>query len=533
MQPTRILLLTLGETLATGCILSEGLVPSDDHCVSRSGNAWCVSKYGNDKPYCTRGVRPCRFVDDNNDGCMPSRPADSVCYSPCGMVRSLSEDPGIACDGFAGEESTSTTSDAQETSLDLSDGITTEGGPLGSGASSDAMSTGSDNDPYGDPLCIAHEDCTSEDAPACKDGICVPCDTVPNGDAACTALGVGTDVCGDDGVCVQCNPTRLEACEVTSPICVDGTCTPCTAHGQCPAASPGPDSAGCVLSTGACLPTEAVVHVDGDGERDHTTVTAALSALGDAGTIILHERDKHAPYAETVTLDGAQTIAILAASDERPILQGIDRDPGLTVSTGAAVFVERLAIQDSDSEGVRLDGGVAWLDRTVVSDNSGGGVQVQAFGELVLRNSFVSGPNDLSAVQIDGGNADVIYTSIGGGALEARAMVCTDASAVRVRNSLLLARGDLDAIDCANATISHSAIMGAWTTGTDNVTGIEVEGRWFEDYNRGDFRLKREHPFDGVARWQLGDPRTDIDGAARPGTDGSADVAGAHLPVTN
>ncbi|MBK8241533.1 MAG: hypothetical protein IPK74_38980 [Deltaproteobacteria bacterium] len=67
---------------------------------------------------------------------------------------------------------------------------------------------------------------------------------------------------------------------------------------------------------------------------------------------------------------------------------------------------------------------------------------------------------------------------------------------------------------------------------TAGVMGATESMRWFAGYASGNFHLTPMAPAAilTAAQWQAGDPLVDIDGDARPGVDGSADVAGADIP---
>ena len=87
-------------------------------------------------------------------------------------------------------------------------------------------------------------------------------------------------------------------------------------------------------------------------------------------------------------------------------------------------------------------------------------------------------------------------------------------------------------VACGSATISYSASDGV-LAGTGNVDFGDPEQvpSPFVDHGNGDLRLTATGVtlFGDVALWQAGDPAADIDGAARPTTPDSADVAGVDL----
>ncbi len=67
--------------------------------------------------------------------------------------------------------------------------------------------------------------------PYCNDGECVGCAALDNG--ACAEIDASTPACDPDtGLCAACTTTELDACEPQQ-VCIDATCSPCTADAQC------------------------------------------------------------------------------------------------------------------------------------------------------------------------------------------------------------------------------------------------------------------------------------------------------------
>src|SRR5690606_22488974 len=95
-----------------------------------------------------------------------------------------------------------------------------------------------------------------------------------------------------------------------------------------------------------------------------------------------------------------------------------------------------------------------------------------------------------------------------------------DGGQADVRNSILVSFDPGPEVECPGITIADSA--------TEAELGM-LSGTWFDNYSTGDFHLTMSAPIAAgtAARWQTGDPTTDIDGDPRPTVDGTADFAGA------
>ncbi len=177
--------------------------------------------------------------------------------------------------------------------------------------------------------------------------------------------------------------------------------------------------------------------------------------------------------------------------------------------------------------GIRVDGGQLWVDRGRVIGNDGGGIVAENGAELVLRNCFVGGASpDVDAIAINGATLDMLYTTVGGGSVilaQTRALFCAGDANVDVRNSILVSLDDDPEVECVGAILTNSAI--------ESEVGV-LDASWFGGYATGDFSLTPmgTTTFQDIAQWQDGDPLTDIDGTARPGTNGASDYAGADVP---
>lgn len=499
----------VGWFTAQGCRFTE---IDTTHCNYNGGDSYCAEQFPDgDYPFCESGRTGC-ISPQKTLGCVAAPPSDE-CYSPCGGDSTIDDD--ATCIAV---ESSSGSSDSDSSSGD-----------------SDSTDTGSTSSETTGPMpCTENVDCEDASAPFCEpvSGECVACDGTDDPDGACAGLDPTMPLCVA-GTCVQCTAAAPDACMGKTPVCDDAanTCVPCTEHDQC-------GDAACNLFSGACLPADAVVHV-GAGQEYATISAAVMSfAAGAEGTIIVHAG---ASYDESISVNGGRVLAFLAA-DVGPMaepprwVRTSGTQPQLTV-TDATVLMDGMQVSSNASDvppGVVVDGGRAWMDRSRIIQNAGGGIVAQSAADLVLRNCFVGGDeSDVDAVVVDGATASILYATIGGGNGSfgmARALSCTAGSDVTIRNSILAALDDIPELACSMATVSYSASETA-IAGTDNVTLGSVQGGWFTNYSTGDFTLAAPPAaVTTAAQWQAGDPLVDIDGDARPGIDGLADAAGADVP---
>lgn len=499
----------------SGCVSKE-TIDNPLHCANNSGDSYCADLYPDgSRPYCSSGEGDCarRYISgtqrychgngacgDVYDGCVANQP-EGECYAPWG------KDSAPPPDSSSGETSTET------------DGMTSQG-------SSDSGGTSG----TGPGMCEGHGDCIESGTPLCVGGMCVPCEQGGAGD--CAVKDPARPVC-DAGECVECTANDAGACSGATPVCdaEQRECVGCDEHAQCP------DSA-CNLVDGSCLPTDAVIHVDGDGGQDFMSIGAAVGSVGAGGAavIVVHERDMAAPYAEAVVIDGGKTIAVLAASGEVPVVQGTAGEPGIAVvGAGTAVFVEEMGIAGSTSGvGLSCDGTTVDVRRSRVVQNAGGGILVTGGCQLHIENAFVGGDvNNTDAIVVQGSTLDLLYTTVvaGDGNLgeNSRALVCAGRSSVTVRNSILVAIDDgVPEVDCAEAFVARTASENP-LDGDGNEALGEIQSGWFVDLN-GDFHLSSAPAaIDTTARWESGDPLIDIDGDLRPGAAGAVDHAGADV----
>ena len=314
----------------------------------------------------------------------------------------------------------------------------------------------------------------------------------------------------------------------TGPPACDGDeipCEPCTAHEHCP-------SGACELAVERCFPAGVVTYVDGDDDPDPLVLAQAVSAVPDGGygVIVLHQLQGGAPYQVPggLRIDGGKTLALLAATGEQPRLRGTGGAPALRVlDADTAVYVDGLHLVDTPlSRGVLVDGALAWLDRSQVVRNGGGGVLARDDAALTLRNCFVGGMGTGPGVEVIAASATLLYSTVVTRTLASTpALACSMPVEVDVRNSILLTDGGTspDELQCPGATVVDSA--------TEVEVGTFDDG-WFADHLDGTLWLTPwgAYTFSDVAVWRAGDPPTDIQGDPRPTVAGTPDHAGADSP---
>ena len=235
----------------------------------------------------------------------------------------------------------------------------------------------------------------------------------------CPADGGDTTMCTDDSdcmtvdgkkvcnqtekMCVQCTAANASACTGTTPLCTDDSCVGCTKHSDCPSKvciSDGPQR-------GACAEESMVAYVEMSGtDSGMCTSTQACRTIGYAV-----ERNKmfvkvRSNIAGNVLLD-SKTATIFA-------------DPGVELTPSAAgpvveirgtsdVTIHDLTIKGgtggiNTGHGISIGGtATAKLFGVTVTGNQGRGIQVNTNNPFTLERSTVS--------QNDGGGLDVIGAS--------------------------------------------------------------------------------------------------------------------------
>lgn len=370
----------------------------------------------------------------------------------------------------------------------------------------------------GDAECTADTDC-DDDSPLCVAGTCQACDGLPDPDAACANLDPTAPICSD-GACVQCLADRTDACGGDTPICDDTQCTACTAHDQCDVA--------CELDTGACIDTLIVVGPEGG----FTEIAPAIESVPEGGSAAILVASTEQCYLEALEVTGARKIAILGA-DGSPCLTSFAEAPAITVADDATLYLQDFAIEGAWDLGIAVRGAHLFVDRARVVNNQGGAVQLTQLATFRATNSVFGGDrNNVPAIDIDASDAHIVYSTLAAGFGSSQALRCRGGGMHTVRNSIVVAESAGGEVDCPNAEIRESALESAYGTGNVAVGPVDTAA-WFSDFAGGDLHLDldaTEPMFAGVARWQTGDPTSDIDGDPRPVVSGDSDWCGADIP---
>ena len=415
--------------------------------------------------------------------------------------------------------------DTTSSGAESSSGVLSSSTETGSGSSSESGSSSgeSSSSTTGPMPCASDEECTEVEAPFCgMSGECGTCVGTKDPDGACAGVDPLLPLCVG-GACVACTPENPVVCDEQLLLCDGGTnaCVPCTGHEQC-------GSGACELAVGTCFPPGTVVHVDDDGGQDFTSVSAAVASVGAGahGVIVVHEIDDGTAYPSS-TIDGGKVIALLSAPSEVPILQGTAGNPGLTVAgAGTVLYIDGLRVSQGTGLGMRVDDAFAWVDRSRIVQNSGGGVLAENGAELTLRNCFVGGASaDVDAIAVNSSTLAMAYSTVGAGSVivaQTRALYCENAATADVRNSILVSLDTMPEVVCPGVVVTNSA----------SEAEVGFNATWFNGYATGDFSLSASGAmtFADVALWSNGDPATDIDGDPRPAADATPDYAGADVP---
>src|SRR5690606_31649351 len=120
---------------------------------------------------------------------------------------------------------------------------------------------------------------------------------------------------------------------------------------------------------------------------------------------------------------------------------------------------DQCEVKGNATQGVSVNGGSVAISRSEIVNNSGGGIVVDGGGTLVLTNSFVGGDiNNVPALHVVDGTADVLYSTLGAGFGVATALTCEDGTSTTVRNSLLVASTNTAEVMCSEMMLTNNAL---------------------------------------------------------------------------
>ena len=283
--------------------------------------------------------------------------------------------------------------------------------------------------------------------------------------------------------------------------------------------------------------------------------------VGERGTVIL--QGTGTPYAESLALteEGPRTVAVIGVGNASIAMPGTD--PAANVGAGIKLYVSGVDLSSSQAPGASCTGSGTrlWLDdlsvsdsgsgvllnlckarlrRALVVDNAGDGSPSPTAVSWVLESSVVAngGASDASAagLRVLGAASTVraIYTTVANNESNAAGhnIYCEGGDEVDIRNSIVVSPA-LDSISCTVADVSYSVHDNSGPLiGNDNNSVDAFNASWFEDVANSDFHVAAPgvSVFEGRARWELGDPMSDLDGEPRSAYPGQMNFAGADEP---
>jgi hypothetical protein len=207
-------------------------------------------------------------------------------------------------------------------------------------------------------------------------------------------------------VCVQCTTTQAAACTGSSPVCSnDDHCRGCALHAEClvsnvcrpdgacesavdvayASSTQGTDNAPCTMTmpcrtiSRALAIGRAVVKLQGNFDESVTINNQSVMILADPGT--------------TLTRTGGGTIVSIQGSSSVTIrdltIAGTSTTTGVSVMSGApVVMLDHVAMSGHGGSAIDVTGGMLRLSRSVLSNNSGGGISL-SMAQFDIENNFI------------------------------------------------------------------------------------------------------------------------------------------------
>ncbi len=491
------------------------LVDDPSHCANRDGDATCVEEYGQGWAcsVCERGAPSL--------GCSDA-PIEAQCRFDAG-----------------------------------GDGSSSGSGGSGGSSSGDGSTTGPLVECEGTG---AVEGCP-DDRPYCVEGACNGCEAA-GGHDYCAGLSEAVPQCNPAwGHCVECYDDASPACGGGEVCGDDFACGPCTRHEQCPMSA-------CNLFRGTCMDGQMELWVDDDTEvcvadgpgteaMPLCDVDVAVDRIlaGDSGIVRL----RNGSYESLLLPDCAsKSVAVLGESMTSTIidLNTVAAAPAIEVACGSELMLHRVRLRRNTAPAVRChDGGKLSLQEVLVDfalvgveavdcrlhslrsrflGLRGAAIAADDDSEIVLRNDVIAatvpdeGAPYTHALTVVDSDADLRFVTLVDN--DNGNLTCSGASTVTAHSVLVADTNDAASIDCVVATFDHSVVDESEVVGEDNVS-LLLEPTWFDDLNAGDYRLvDSEGTLAGIGRWDLGDPRMDLEGAARVEIPGAPTWPGADQP---
>ncbi len=233
--------------------------------------------------------------------------------------------------------------------------------------------------------CATSDQCTSATAPVCEPG---------------------------SMTCVQCTDNQAAACDDATPVCGDDfRCRGCEDHAECP-------SMAC-LPSGACATDEDTAFIDAgaSGGNDTCTRQQPCAAIADALALTPRRpnivvRGTHTTnlvlndYAVTlVGIDGARLAvtsgrAIEVDGTQDVTIAGLAIGPQSGDASGRAIYasetyrgtltLRQIAVRGHGLTSISVEGGSLVLERSVITQNDGGGVRLESGAtSFQIRNNFI------------------------------------------------------------------------------------------------------------------------------------------------
>ncbi len=511
----------------------------------------------------------CPFTNQNhcalNQGACDGGLVCSMCASENnGCVASVEDSCRFGSDTDTATTDT-TTSPTTLTETTLTTETTTETPTTITSDPTDETTTET-TDPTDTEICDVSEpnngDCEAP-TPYCVDGLtCGDCTAVTCGD-----INTATPVCdAGSGMCVECLPDQLEACDAGEPICNQYTnsCSTCFEHDQC-------ESGACDFVTNSCFPTGNTIWVEkrADCEVEDGTEANPYCELADAieaetnimEPIVFRVKYKpQQPHNAQIVVAGAVRLAIIGDHVEReqyPEVSSNQSQPRLEVKSGARVFVSRMEFKDSAQAAPAAiscegNGSRVFLDQVMIRENKSPltldtncGVEVRRSdisdnlngiindgGNLTITNTFITHNHnqdytnkDPALTLLGTGETTVLYSMIHDSpGIGASAVVCPGSSPITIRNSIIWGDTSLEPL---YGTCNEKVVTGT-VEGDPPANFTDLFKRDSTEF--GTYSLQQAEESLMSAGWKVGDPYTDFNGDLRPAVDDAPDYAGADLP---